>query len=95
MVFRVDILVRDPEPVFDWTRQSTEARNLVRQVAVGVNYEAMKAGAIVSTCSTESPDHGWFIKTIFKDRAAAEKMLSAWQPIVARCGLVIMGDKLP
>jgi hypothetical protein len=95
MVFRVDLLVRDPEPIFEWTRQHVEARSLVRQVAVGVDYEAMKAGAMIATCSRESPDHGWLIKTVFKDRPAAEKMVSAWQAIVARCNFGRIGERQP
>jgi hypothetical protein len=84
MVFRVDILVRDPELVFDWTSRNTDAEIVVRQIAKGVDYEALKAGALIATCPAESANHGWLVKTVVKDRATAERMVSTWQPLAAR-----------
>jgi hypothetical protein len=91
MVFRVSILVKDPEPVFDWTNTNLAANTLVRQVAKGVNYEAMKRGAWISTCSDDSPEFGWMVQIVVKNREAADRIVSAWKPQVDRCDIVACG----
>lgn len=91
MVFRVSILVKDPDPVFEWTGQHVVPTSLVRQVAKGVNYESWKAGAIISICPADHPDFGWLVQTIVKHRETAEFILSTWKPQVDWCKLDVMG----
>jgi hypothetical protein len=91
MVFRVSILVRDPEPVFDWTIKNIAADTLVRQVAKGVGYEAMRAGAWIATCPADSPDHGWMVQIVVKNRETADRIVSAWKHQVDRCDIAAIG----
>jgi hypothetical protein len=88
MVYRVHVLVRNPDPVFDWVSTNIPADALVRQKARGVNYENMKAGAIVATCPADDPDFGWLVQIVVKSREAADSIVSAWS---ARAGLCEMG----
>jgi hypothetical protein len=84
-------LVKDPEPVFDWTSKNLASDTLVRQVAKGVNYEAMKGGAWISTCSADDPDFGWMVQIVVKNRETADRIVSAWKPQVDRCDIVAIG----
>lgn len=91
MVFRVSILVRDPDPVFDWANENIGADTLVRQVAKGVNYEAMKEGAWIAACSSDDPDFGWMVHIVVMTRDTADRIVSEWKRQVDRCDLVAIG----
>jgi len=76
MVYRISILVKDPDPVFRWTEQNVPASSLIRQIAKGVNYEAVKDGAIISVCPENDPDFGWVVQTFVKDLEAANAIMA-------------------
>jgi hypothetical protein len=85
MVYQIDILVKDTDPIFDWIDKNVPAQRLVRYKAKGVNYEMVKAGAIISTCPASSPDFGWMVKIVVKDLETANFIVSTWKPLVDRC----------
>jgi hypothetical protein len=85
MAFRIFILVRDPDEVFEWVAAAVPAQTLVRQIARSVNYESMKAGAMIATCPDDDPNLGWMVSIVVKDRETAEWIESVWKPQVDRC----------
>jgi hypothetical protein len=91
MMGTTSIVVKDPEPVFDWTSKNLAADTMVRQVAKGVNYEAMKGGAWISTCSADNPDFGWMVQIVVKNRETADRIVSAWKRQVDRCDIMAIG----
>jgi hypothetical protein len=84
--------VKDPNPVFDWTRQNVPAHALVRQTARGVNYDAMSRGALIATCPSEDDRFGWMVTTVLKEREIAQQFVSTWKPQVERCHFTEAGQ---
>jgi len=93
MVFRISILVKEPDLVFDWTEKHVAATSLVRQLARSVNYNSWKAGAIISTCPADHPDAGWVVQIVVRHREVADYITSIWQPQVARCDFEVCGSE--
>jgi hypothetical protein len=56
-----------------------------------VQYEAMKAGALIASCSPDDPDCGWTVQIVVEDRETALGIVSAWKDRVDRCDLRPMG----
>lgn len=92
MVFRVDILVRDPDPVFEWTRSNIHPADLVRQIAKAVNYEAIRAGAWISICPPDDPGCGWLVQVFVKDVLAANAIESTWKRKAGLCRVITIGQ---
>jgi hypothetical protein len=92
MVFRVEILVKDPEPVFEWTKNNVLASGLVRQIPESVNYEAVKARVCISICSPGHPHFGWLAQVFVKDLEIANVILSTWEPQVELCRVITIGQ---
>jgi hypothetical protein len=88
MAFSESVLVKDPDPVFDWIETNVAAGDLIRKVARGVNYEAWKAGAIISVCPPDDPNFGWVVKIIVKNRETVDRIVSAWKARVDRCDVL-------
>jgi hypothetical protein len=91
MVYRVNILVKDPDPVFAWAVEHIPSGILVRQVAKGVNYKSWKAGASFSVCPSDHPDFGWVVQIFVNDRETADRIISTWKPQTERCDLITIG----
>lgn len=87
MAFSVNILAKDPDPVFEWVNKNVARENLIRQTARGVNYERWKTGAIISTCSADHVDFGWVVKVVVNNRETADRVASFWGPQTDRCDI--------
>jgi hypothetical protein len=87
VVFCINVLVKNPDPVLEWVRENVPRHFLVRWKARGVNIEKMKAGAIIAFCDSTHSDFGWMVTIVVKDRENAEKVKAYWSPSVDRCDI--------